>query len=885
MVRHGRMARTMSEDTRAAVPLRWWRAFRGLPDGLRVATYVAVGLVLALVVTGLFATALVRRPLPQVSGDVEVPGLTGSVTVLRDGAGVPHVYADTSSDLAMGQGYVTAQERFFQMDVRRRSASGTLAALVGEGALPGDRAARTLGLRRVAERELALLSPDTRTFLEAYADGVNAYLAQSAPSQLAVEYTLLDLDGADLAPADWTAVDTLTWLKAWGWDLGGAAAADDEVARVLAADAVGAARAATLWPAVPDDVVPVVPSGAVVDGRFEPGATETTTRNPLRPAPGGHGAGALAAAGAALAALPTWAGRGPGAGSNAAVVSGERSSTGAPLLAADPHLAAEVPGPWMQVGLHCREVGPACPYDVAGFSLPGVPGVVQGHNAEVAWGAAAAGPDTADLVVERLRAGAAGDEVLVGQRWRPVRTRTETIEVAGGDDVPLEVRSTRHGPLLSDVDPDAAATGEASTVGRGADLDEELAVAVQWVGLRPAPSLDGLLGLARAEDVEGARRATAALAVPALDVVLADRAGTVGVQVAGAVPVRKSGRDGTLPAAGWRPEDDWTGEVLPATALPFTTDPLDGVAVAANQVPVGEGYPYLLGEGFDPGQRASRLRDLLLADEQSVASLEEVQRDEVSTLAPVLVPALLRIDLDEGYADDGQRLLRDWDLDQPADGPGSAAAAYLNATWRELLAATFHDELPPSTWPDGGPRWIQVVGGLLEEPDDPWWDDAATDRVERRDDVLRAAMLEARDELVRRQAQDAERWTWGHQHLLRLTSPGLLGDGAALGLARRVVEPDPWPVGGGPGSVDSTSWDPVLGFEVTTGPSMRMVLSLADWDDSRWVALTGVSGHPASEHYTDQTDLLVRGESLPFPFTPEAVAAAAEDELTLLPAR
>lgn len=264
--------------------------------------------------------------------------------------------------------------------------------------------------------------------------------------------------------------------------------------------------------------------------------------------------------------------------------------------------------------------------------------------------------------------------------------------------------------------------------------------------------------------------------------------------------------------------------------------------------------------------------------------MEEVQRDEVSTLAPVLVPALLRIDLDEGYADDGQRLLRDWDLDQPADGPGSAAAAYLNATWRELLAATFHDELPPSTWPDGGPRWIQVVGGLLEQPDDPWWDDNATDRVERRDDVLRAAMLEARDELVRRQAQDAERWTWGHQHLLRLTSPGLLGDGAALGLARRVVEPDPWPVGGGPGSVDTTSWDPVLGFEVTTGPSMRMVLSLADWDDSRWVALTGVSGHPASDHYTDQTDLLVEGESLPFPFTPEAVAAAAEDELTLLPA-
>lgn len=876
------MARTMSEDTRAPLPLRWWRAFRGLPDTLRVSTYVAVGLVLALVVTALFATALVRRPLPQVSGDVEVPGLSASVTVLRDGAGVPHVYADTPADLALAQGYVTAQERFFQMDVRRRSASGTLAALVGEGAVMGDRVARTLGLRRVAARELGLLSPATRTFLEAYADGVNAYLAQSSPSQLAVEYTLLDLDGGDRAPADWTAVDTLTWLKAWGWDLGGAAAASDEVARVLTADAVGSSRAAALWPAAPGTVVPVVPAGAVVDGRFEPAATETTTRNPLRPAPGLQRGSvrALAAAGAALDALPPWAGRGPGAGSNAVVVSGERTSTGAAILAADPHLAAEVPGPWMQVGLHCREVGPACPWDVAGFSLPGVPGVVQGHNAEVAWGAAAAGPDTTDLVVERVRA----DRVLVGERWRPVRTRTETIEVAGGEDVVLEVRSTGHGPLLSDVDPDAAAAGAASNPALRVDLDEEVAVAVQWVGLRPAPALDGLLGLALADDVEQARDAAAELAVPALDVVLADRAGAVGVQVSGAVPVRKSGRDGTLPTAGWRPENDWTDDVLPAAALPFTTDPADGLVVASNQAPVGLGYPYLLGEGWDPGQRATRLRDLLLAEEQSVADVEEVQRDQVSTLAPVLVPALLGVALDEGYADDGQRLLEDWDLDQPADGPGSAAAAYLNATWRELLAATFHDELPPSTWPDGGPRWIQVVEALLAEPDDPWWDDVATERVEQRDDVLRAAMLEARDELVRRQAQDAERWTWGHQHLLRLTSPGLLGEGAALDLARRVVEPDPWPVGGGPGSVDTTSWDPVQGFEVTTGPSMRMVLSLADWDDSRWVSLTGVSGHPASDHYTDQTDLLVRGESLPFPFTPEAVAAAAEDELTLLPA-
>ena len=881
MLRHGRMARTMSETGERATsgdpaaPRSWWRAFRALPDPLRVTTYVVGGLVLALVVAGLFALALVRRPLPETSGEVEVPGLGAEVTVLRDAAGVPQIWADTPADLATAQGYVTAQERFFQMDVRRRSASGTLAELVGEGALPGDRAARTLGLRRVAEQELALLSPDTRTFLEAYADGVNAYLADSSPSQVAVEYTLLGLDGADLAPPDWTAVDTLTWLKAWAWDLGGREAAEDEVQRVLVADAVGATRAAELWPAPDPTVEPVVSGGAVVDGRFEPGATEGGTRNPRR-------VGALARAGRALDALPTWGGRGSGVGSNAVVVSGDRTASGLPILAADPHLATEVPGPWMQVGLHCREVGPACPWDAAGFSLPGVPGVVQGHGAEVAWGMAAASADVTDLVVERTREGAAGDEVLVGDRWRPIRSRTETIAVAGGDDETITVRSTGHGPLVSDVDPDLAATGDAAPAVRGADLDEEPAVAVQWTGSTPAPTLDALLDLALADDVDEARRATAALAVPAVDVVLADRSGAVAVQLAGAVPVRKSGRDGSEPAAGWRPEDDWTGETVPFAGLPFTDDPADGVAVAANQVPVGPDYPSELGDLWDPGQRASRLRDLLTAgDDLTVEDVEAAQRDDLSALAPLLLPSLLAIRLDEGYADDGQRLLRDWDLRQPA---GSAPAAYLNATWRELLAATFHDELPPAVWPDGGPRWFGVVAALLERPDDPWWDDVTTERVERRDDVLRAALLEAHDDLVRRQAQDPARWTWGHQHRLVLTSPGLVGDGAALGLARRVVEPDPWEVGGGPGSVDATAWDPTQGFDVTTGPSMRMVLSLADWDDSTWVALTGVSGHPTSSHYTDQTDLLVRGESLPFPFSRDAVADAAEDELTLRPA-
>jgi len=239
MLRHGRMARTMSEHTQQSAapsaPVAWWRAFRRMPDTVRVSTYVVAGLVLSLVVAGLFALALARRPLPQTGGEVEVAGLTGRVTVLRDDAGIPQIYADSPTDLALAQGYVTAQERFFQMDVRRRSASGTLAELVGAGALPGDRVARTLGFRLVAQQELALLSPDTRAFLEAYADGVNAYLDDRGTSTISVEYTVLGLGGLDYQPEDWTPVDSLAWLKAMAWDLRGNMG--DEIDRVLSADA------------------------------------------------------------------------------------------------------------------------------------------------------------------------------------------------------------------------------------------------------------------------------------------------------------------------------------------------------------------------------------------------------------------------------------------------------------------------------------------------------------------------------------------------------------------------------------------------------------------------------------------------------------------------
>ena len=855
----------------------WREILRAAPRPVRWAVWVAAGLVLLLVVLAGVAAWTVRRPLPQVDGEATLSGLTAEVEVLRDAHGIPHVYADTDADLMRAQGYVHAQERFFEMDVRRHVTAGRLSELFGPETLETDKFVRTMGWRRVAEQEWALLRADTRDALTAYADGVNAYLAGRGGSETAVEYTALGLSGLDYEPEPWTPADSLAWLKAMAWDLRGNMV--EEVDRVLLSLDHTEEEIAQLHPEYPyAEHPPIVSGGGVVDGVFEQNASGNATRNPRRAPYPTAAVAALEQVRDRITAMPELLGRGDGIGSNSWVVDGEHSATGKPLLANDPHLGVSQPGTWVQMGLHCRERTPDCTLDTAGFTFSGVPGVIIGHNADIAWGFTNLSPDVTDLYLEQVE----GDDRWVQDgHTRPMEVRTETIEVRDGEDFELRVRETTHGPLISDVSPEFA------TLGANAPTDEPgvrgtgYAVALAWTALDPAPTADAVLMLNRASTWDEFREAAAELAVPAQNLVYADREGHIGYQAPGRVPIRKSGHDGTMPVEGWISANDWTGEYVPFDGLPNVLDPEKGFIVTANQAVVDEDYPYLLTRDWDAGYRSTRIRQLLEEEgELSVSEMQALQLDTANPMAPVLVPYLLELeDLPSPYYRRAQRLLGDWDFTQPAD---SAPAAYFNAVWRNLLALTFHDDLREGSWPEGGSRWFQVVTPMLDEPAGPWWDDTSTVEVETRDDILRRALVEARDELTRRQSRDPSLWTWGHLHRLDLRH-GTLGT-SGVALLERLLNRTGHEVGGGTSAVDATSWDAVLGYGVTAAPSMRMVVSLADWDASRWINLTGVSGHPASDHYDDQTELYVAGEYLPWAFGREAVAAAAEDTLVLRPA-
>ena len=842
---------------------------------------------------GGFATSAVRRAWPQTTGTIALEGLGANVSVMRDERGIPTIFADNPADLFRAQGFVAAQDRFFEMDLRRHIASGRLAELVGASGLASDKAIRTMGWRKVAEEELPALAPETRQYLGAYADGVNDYLAVAGePANLAIEYPLLASQLPDYRIEKWSTVDSLVWLKAMAYDLRGNFS--DELARGRLTSVLGAGLVDALYPPYPStEHAPILSPADWVPAQTAAQSVvpAALTLGPSQPASGASipeladpGAlTALAEAAALLDAVVPLFGRGEGVGSNSWVVGPGLTASGKPMLANDPHLGVSIPGIWSQVGLRCRRVTAECPFSVSGFALAGVPGVIIGHNASIAWGFTNLGPDVTDFYLEKVT------DTAYQRDGRPVslQVATETIKVRGGPDVPLTVRRTVHGPIVSDVIAGVAELGKSPLSGATSAV-ETYAVSLAWTGLVASTSADAIFAVDAAANFDAFRAAARLFAVPSQNLVYADTAGNIGYQAPGLIPVRQPATAGLppgfLPSPGWASQWDWNGWV-PFEELPWVLNPPEGYLVAANQQVSSSPTPFLTSE-WDAGWRSQRIRDRITAAAPrslTVASLNALQGDLTDPFAELLVPSLLGVDLrDDPFTASAQDLLRSWDFTTPADrSEASAAAAYFYAVWTKLLQAAFDDQLPAELRADGGARWRLVVATLLRDPTNPWWDDKRTPSVvESRDEILRQSLVQARLALTKLLGSDAQGWSWGRVHTLTLRHR-VLGADTTLGVVRAMVNRGPFPLPGGSAVVAANGWNASAGFEVTWAPSMRMVVDLADFDASTWVNQTGQSGHPLHPHYADQLDAWSSGATFPWPFSDTAVTAARREELVL----
>jgi penicillin amidase len=754
---------------------------------------IALGIASLSLVLG---TLWLRGSLPQLDGEMHLAGLNAPVEILRDADGIVTIRAQDEHDAAFALGFAHAQDRLWQMDFTRRTGAGRFSELLGPRTLPHDRFMRTLGLARVAQRNLEALPDGTRAVLDAYAAGVNAFL-ESRNGPLPPEFQVLRY-----TPEPWRPEDSLIWGRLMAFQLSGNWR--DEILRARLASRLTPEQIAFLWPAYGDDTATTLRDLA-----------ETTRGLPLERF--------------ATAVPPEIM---PKDASNAWAISGTRSATGAPILAGDPHLGLSAPGFWYLARIETPE------RTLVGATAPGLPFVVLGQNGAVAWTFTTTHSDTQDLFIERVNA----DDPThydTPEGPRPFATRQETIAVRGDDSQSITVRETRHGPVISDAIADRLDDLPDAVQG----TDKVLALA--WPALRADDrTAVAMHAINRAKNAGEIEAALADIGSPQQNILYADRDGAIGFAVAGRTPLRKSG-DGRQPVPGWSGDYDWIGAV-PAKALPRGRDPKSGAFVNANNRVAPEGYRYLLSADWPAPYRAARIEALLGDLSKNKASVEgaaAMMLDTVSLSARALMPLLLATRPADARAKEAIAILEAWDGSMARD---KAAPLIFHAWAHALTEALMADELGPAFDAFQRPN-AAILSRILTETGD-WCDDVTTEPAETCLGQLSASLDTALDDLEARFGVPLRELRWGTAHVAPLAHPVLSHVPLFEALFGFAVETP-----GGNDTLNRGSFAIRPGgagsFAHIHGPGYRAVYDLADPENSRFMIATGQSGNPFSPWY------------------------------------
>jgi penicillin G amidase len=779
--------------------------------------------------------------LPQVEGRLTMPGLRAPVDIVRDAQAVPHIYAGTRGDAYFALGFVHAQDRLWQMETNRRIAAGRMAEILGAAALDTDRFLRTLGIRRNAEAILANLDDQTRAALDAYARGVNAYL-ETRSGPLPPEFLLT---GAP-APEPWHPVDSIGWQTMMAWDLG--ANWTQELLRMRLAQRLSMAQIGQFMPPYPGDA---------------PLATRDYTALYRELAGTAQQLAAVAAA-----APPSLV---DGMGSNNWVVSGARSASGKPLLANDPHLGLTAPSVWYLAHLSAPGL------NVIGATLPGIPVVVLGRNDRIAWGFTNTASDVQDLYIERINP-ANPAQYRTPNGWAEFEVRREIIRVKDQADVTLEIRATRHGPVVSGALPVVARAG----------LDARShVVAFAWTALRPDDlTLQAGIKLNRAGDWPGFLAGARDFASPQQNIVYADVDGNIGFVAPGRVPLRKPENDlkGIAPAPGWDARYDWDGFV-PFDALPRRFNPASQRVVTANDKIVEDGYPYFLTSEWALPFRAARIGALIDArDRHDLDSFAMIQGDHVSLAARELLPLLRGVAPLSARARRALDALRAWNGEMDAARPEPLV---FNSWMRTVSQRIFADELGDALMRD---YWEQrnvhqPMVDVLRNRDGAarWCADGRAREAQAADcgRLLSEALEATLDALQRQYGADMAAWRWGDAHVARAEHRPF-GKVALLAQAFDIRVPtsgDTYTVNAGRYNLR----DEKEPFANRHAASLRALYDLADLENSRFIQSTGQSGNLLSPFYRNFTERWAAVGAIPMKTRRAAVDAGRIGTLVLQP--
>ncbi len=756
-----------------------------MSKGKKISLWVIAIMAAFLLIGSLGAVYFVKRPLPQLKGELELKGLHDSVDVLRDREGVPHIKAIDTQDLFFAQGYVQAQDRMFQMDLSRRQASGRLSEVIGESTLENDKYFRTLGLRRTAEDSYPVYSEEAKEILQSFANGVNAYINErKADGKWPIEFTFLGYE-----PEKWTPIDSLTIGKYMAFDLGGNW--NNQAFRHYLLQNFPKEKAYELFPSYPAGA-PVNITKDEID--IESSLSASVVPNEFN-------------------------------GSNNWVISGEKTKTGAPLLANDPHLSLATPSVWYQTHLE----GPG--YNVSGVIFAGIPGIILGHNQDIAWGVTNVGPDVQDLYIEK-RNPEQEDEFLFKEKWEKAEVIHEKIDIKGHKAEDYKITITRHGPVISEF-------LESSGM--------EHVLALKWTALQPSNELEAVLNMGKSKNWTEFEKSLEDFESPAQNFVFASKDGNIAYKANGKIPIRKKGQDALLPIEGWTGENEWTG-YIPFTELPRTINPEKGYISTANNKVTDDRYPYHISHDWAQPYRQMRIDDVLSSESDLTSEgMKDLQMDQLNLQAEEFLPKFLE-EISEDNENAAIGVLRDWNY---IDDKDMAAPLIFQLWMTEISDTLFDDEISDEmlslfrgkkqavdqllrkTLKGEESRWVEEKGGIKK--------------------VLETSLTKAVVKGKELQGGHLSNWKWGDYHQIQFRHP--LSSVSPLQYVfnyKGAVES-----GGSSVTVQAAAYNN-LG-DINHGGSWRFVADLSDLSKASHLVGPGQSGHLGSEWYQNQMKDWVTG--------------------------
>lgn len=800
---------------------------RLMKKSLKITLGVAVTLFAITIALFFFFRYLITKSFPDYEGEISLSNLNGTVEIFRDEFAVPHIFAEDEHDLMFAVGYVHAQERLWQMDIMRRAGDGRLSEVLGAATVDFDRLFRTLDIPASAKNIEAELKPEIRSALQAYADGVNAFI-KSHKGKYPIEFDMIGYE-----PEPWQVYHTILLSRLMAWELNLAWWVDLTLGRIV--EKVGLEKASEIFPQYPFSSPTIIPKST------EKGKSLTSETLIYSGISSVEGFMKVAQSYRQFFNIDA-----SGVGSNSWVINSSRSLSGKPIIANDPHLGLPAPTEWFEMHLH------APGWNVAGVSLPGSPFIIIGHNMEIAWALTNAMIDESDFYIEKIDStkldSVKQDKIplyyIHDKKSLPIESREEQIFIGKVDSITITIRRTHHGPIISDVHPSNEKAAEGKLI------------SMRWVGSEISQEDYAFYLINKAKNIQEFDRGVREFAVPGQNFVYADVDGNIAYRTVAKIPIRGE-YDPMLPIPGWSSEFDWKGWI-PFGQLPKSWNPKEGFIATANNK-IEENLPYYISNLYLPPSRVERIRELLNSQKSfSAKDFQRMQTDYVSPHARLVSGTLLKIyeplQSKAKNVEKALEYLKNWDYKHSST---DIASTIFNVFFVKLLHNTFKDEMGGDLFNDYvffSAVPINVMHKLLQSESSFWFDDMNTEKVETKDDIIKNSFEDALDQLQKELGPEMKNWQWGNLHTVTFEHP--IGTQKFL---NKIFNIGPFKIGGASTTINNGEFNFNNPYKNIVGPSTRVIVDLAKPLEYFSVITTGQSGQPLHKHYDDQTTLWLNG--------------------------